>query len=436
MSELSERVEGVLAGTCWSAGAAALAEQLGGRDDVAEAIVALSPAPFTGLVRACASNLDAARFLSHRRSLAERLREVGAEWPTQRVAELDSDSAPSGAGADLEGFLDDLRLLRRDETLLAAMLDFGGTVPFAAISVLLSAVAEAITRRALIAACESLESNPPPLTVVALGKLGGREFTYESDLDIIFLHDGPTAGLATSSRVAQRLISYVSTLTGAGLGYRVDARLRPSGRQGTLVTSLPAFERYQREEAAVWEHLALVRARAIAGPIETAERALETLRGQVLGRPEWTAIADMRRRVEAERGRDDGQHIPLKTGAGGLMDAEFLAQGAALELGLDRAQTPLPTVPLLLRAVGGEAAEKPIEAYLRLRKVESRARWIFRRPIEQLDRQDARFPEIAELCEPGWTPEMLEHQVADARTTLRTAFTAVIDAGTARALGR
>jgi glutamate-ammonia-ligase adenylyltransferase len=434
MSALQEKIEEVLAGTCWAAGAQALAEQLGSRPEVAKALTALPGAPFAGAVRACASNVDAARFLSHRRSLAARLAAASSDWPALRVAELDGEADATGAGGDLETFLDELRLLRREETLLAAMLDFGALVPFEEISLLLSAIAEVVTRRALVAARESVGASPPPLAVVALGKLGGREFTYESDLDIIFLHDGPTEGLATSSRVAQRLISYVSTLTGAGLGYRVDARLRPSGRQGTLVTSLPAFERYQREEAATWEHLALVRARAIAGPVERAQRTLDALRSEVLGRSEWPAIADMRRRVEQERGRDDGRYIPLKTGAGGLMDAEFLAQGAALELGLDPARTPVPAVAALLRAFAGDAAEAPIAAYHLLRKVESRARWISRRPVEQLDREDARLPEVAELCEPGWTLEQLEAAVAEARSVLRSVFTRVTDACTARAL--
>ena len=430
---LRARIESELDASPWASGSAALADQLGGRPEIADAIEALPDALFAGLARACASNLDVARFLGHRRNLAPRLGTLTADWPGARLAELDAEAA-AGADGDLESFLDELRLLRRDETLLAALLDFGGVVPFEEVSELLSGVAEAVTRRALVAARDSVGSDPPPLAVVALGKLGGREFTYESDLDIVFLHDGPTAGLDTSSRVAQRLISYVSTLTGAGLGYRVDARLRPSGRQGTLVTSLPAFERYQREEAAVWEHLALVRARTIAGPIERAESMLASLRGEVLGRNEWKAIADMRRRVEEERGREDGRHIPLKTGAGGLMDAEFLAQGGALERGLDLAETPLPAVPALLRAHGGDAADAPIAAYRRLRKIESRARWVSRRPVEQLDREDARLPEIAALCEPGWTPADLEDAISEARRELRAAFARVTAAGTVRAL--
>lgn len=435
MSELRERIEEVLAGTCWEAGAQDLAEQLGTRNEIADALVALLPASFAGLTRACASNQDAARFVSHRRDLALRLGAPDAEWPARRSAELDAETGPRGAADDLESFLDSLRLIRRDETLLAAMLDFGGLAPFEDISALLSAIAEAITRSALEAARESIGSDPPPLAVIALGKLGGREFTYESDLDLIFLHDGPTAGLATSSRVGQRLISYISTSTGAGLGYRVDARLRPSGRQGTLVTSLPAFERYQLEEAATWEHLALVRARAIAGPIEPAQRALDLLRGRVFGQSQWAAIADMRGRVEAERGREGGRYISLKTGAGGLMDAEFLAQGAALELGLDAECPKLPDVPALLRRFGGDGATEPIAAYRLLRRVESRARWISRRPVEQLDRNDPRFPEISELCEPGWSPELLDTQIGEARKTLRRAYDRVIQAGTARGLG-
>jgi glutamate-ammonia-ligase adenylyltransferase len=430
----ADRISAVLAGTSWAGNAAQLGELLGSRPEVEDALTAVPDPQLAGLARACASNLDAARFLSHRRSLAARLTELDPDWPARRVAELDAEPVAAGAGGDLESFLDELRLVRRDETLLAASLDFAGLIPFEDVSQLLSAVAESITRRALAAARESVGGSPPPLAVVALGKLGGREFTYESDLDIIFLHDGATKGLATSSRVAQRLISYVSTLTGAGLGYRVDARLRPSGGQGTLVTSFPAFDRYQRTEAAVWEHLALVRARAVAGPIERAQAALETLRADVFGQAEWAAISDMRERVEKERGRDDGRHIHLKTGAGGLMDAEFLAQGAALELGLAPGRLPIPAVPALLRIFAGPAAEEPIAAYQLLRRVESRARWIARRPVERLDLEDPRLPEVAELCSPGWDVAALEQHVAEARSVLRRTFTRIVEAGTVRAL--
>ena len=83
-----------------------------------------------------------------------------------------------------------------------------------------------------------------------MGKLGGREFTYHSDLDLIFLHGDGVEAVPGASRVAQRLISYVTTMTGAGMAYAVDSRLRPSGKQGMLVTSFDGFIAYQSEAAA------------------------------------------------------------------------------------------------------------------------------------------------------------------------------------------
>src|SRR3990172_3379766 len=98
-----------------------------------------------------------------------------------------------------------------------------------------------------------------------MGKLAGREFTYHSDLDLVFLHPGDASELAAASRVGQRLVGQLTTMTGAGVAYTVDARLRPSGHQGALVTTFEGFEHYQLEQAQTWEHLALLRSRVIAG---------------------------------------------------------------------------------------------------------------------------------------------------------------------------
>ena len=99
---------------------------------------------------------------------------------------------------------------------------------------------------------------------------------------------------------AQSVMIDYSTMTGAGVAYPVDTRLRPSGRQGVLVTSFAGFERYQLEQAETWEHMALLRARAIAGHTEAAQEILDRVRADVLGRDlePWPYIADLRARAE------------------------------------------------------------------------------------------------------------------------------------------
>jgi hypothetical protein len=130
---------------------------------------------------------------------------------------------------------------------------------------LLSVLAEAIVRRALAAACASLRAPAPELAVVAMGKLGGREFTYHSDLDLIFLHGGGVEAVATASRLAQRLISYVTTRTGAGFAYAVDApaAARHPGHACHLLRRLRGLPDLRRgRPGSIWPWCA---ARPIAG---------------------------------------------------------------------------------------------------------------------------------------------------------------------------
>src|SRR4029453_5634695 len=129
------------------------------------------------------------------------------------------------------------------------------------------------------------------LVIVALGRLGGRELTHAADLDIIYLHTakpGAVSGGAKPlgpndyfTRLASRVTAALSVPTAAGPLYDVDTRLRPEGAKGMLVVSLGAFERYQREEAWTWEHMALCRARPVFGSHQ-ARRRTEELIAEVL----------------------------------------------------------------------------------------------------------------------------------------------------------
>lgn len=181
------------------------------------------------------------------------------------------------------------------------------------------------------------------LAVVALGKLGGHEITENSDLDLLFVYGDPTAGeeseaasdgprpLAPSqyfARFSQHLITALSAPTAEGLLYEVDMRLRPSGNAGPIATSLSAFVQYQEDQAWTWEHMALTRARTIAGPAALGA-ALDQAIAAILTQPRdgeklKADVRHMRGRIgEAHRAASPWD---VKYAAGGLVDVEFIAQ--------------------------------------------------------------------------------------------------------------
>jgi glutamate-ammonia-ligase adenylyltransferase len=180
--------------------------------------------------------------------------------------------------------------------------------------------------------------------VIGYGSVGGRELGFDSDLDLVFLHDAPADALSDGARpleaprwfarLAQKLIALLGTETAAGRLYEVDVRLRPDGAKGVLVSSLKSFVDYQRERAWTWERQALVRARALAGD-EGVCAAFAALRCETLSRArdevELRAdVVSMRRRMRAELDRSDAARFDLKQGEGGLVDLEFLLQERVL----------------------------------------------------------------------------------------------------------
>lgn len=185
------------------------------------------------------------------------------------------------------------------------------------------------------------------MIVLALGKLGGRELTFTSDLDLVFLYqpgnaeasdgDKPLPSGTYFARLSQRLINALTALTGEGRLYEVDMRLRPSGRAGPIAQSIDGFAKYQREAAWTWEHMALTRARIVAATPNSAARIDRLLRATLSAPrdPEKLAAdaAEMREKLRAEFGTDDiwrTKHV-----RGGLLDLEFIVQFLQLKHGHD-----------------------------------------------------------------------------------------------------
>ena len=176
-----------------------------------------------------------------------------------------------------------------------------------------------------------VSDDAPDFAVIAYGKLGGRELAYASDLDLVFLtgQSGSSDTFMKTSRLAQRLISWLTTHTPAGALFDVDVRLRPDGEKGLNVATLEGFERYQQENAWVWEHQALTRARFCAGNA-TLGREFERIRREILSKARDLTllrqeISSMRRRMH-EGHPNHSDLFDLKHDPGGMVDIEFSVQ--------------------------------------------------------------------------------------------------------------
>jgi glutamate-ammonia-ligase adenylyltransferase len=177
------------------------------------------------------------------------------------------------------------------------------------------------------------------VAIVALGKLGSREMTAASDLDLMLIYDFPADANESDgrkrlgpglyyARLTQRLISALTAPTKAGRLYEVDMRLRPSGRQGPLATQFASFKLYQEEEAETWEHMALSRARLIAGDASLGADVARTVRQTLTRERDPAKVAQETRAMRALIAREKGDRDvwDLKLAAGGLVDIEFIAQ--------------------------------------------------------------------------------------------------------------
>ena len=176
-------------------------------------------------------------------------------------------------------------------------------------------------------------------TVLGLGKLGSREMTFVSDLDLILIYDAPGVGESTGgarslpvtayyARLCQRFINALTALTGEGNLYDVDMRLRPSGTAGPIASSLEAFRVYHAESAWTWEHMALTRARAVAGPEALRRRVMDEVRAVLIRKRDpaklAAEVADMRLRIAAAHRKPPA--FEVKHRRGGMVDIEFIAQ--------------------------------------------------------------------------------------------------------------
>jgi len=290
---------------------------------------------------------------------------LGAHPPTVQDIEAGIARILETTG-DPEATLQDLNYFKQTINLRIAVAVLKSGMPAIQAGAALSQLAQHLVQAVLGLAQQEMQTRHgrlpgPGLVVIGYGSLGACSLSFDSDLDLIFLYqstvetsdgDRPLSAERYHTNVSRRMLSLMSALTPAGRLYSIDARLRPNGRAGLLVSSVEAFERYQAEEAWTWELQALTRARPVAGDRETADafaairrEVLTTMRDKSKVRED---VLDMRQRILAERGEAND----LKDGRGGLLDIEFVAQlGVLLNAGAHPGLVESTEVPAQLQAL-------------------------------------------------------------------------------------
>ncbi|MBW8368506.1 MAG: bifunctional [glutamate--ammonia ligase]-adenylyl-L-tyrosine phosphorylase/[glutamate--ammonia-ligase] adenylyltransferase [Arenimonas sp.] len=304
--------------------------------------------------------------------LLDELLDSRAAGPVPDEAQVAALVAAVPRTGDTEAALNALNEVRQAIGFRVGLATLGQRLPPGDATQRLAALAENLLLATLdVAECDIIAAHGrvpgAGLAVLGYGSLGGRELGFGSDLDLVFLHDAPADASSDGARpldapryfarLAQRLVSLLGTVTGAGKLYEVDVRLRPDGAKGMLVSSLDSFSDYQRQRAWTWERQALVRARPIAGA-PRVQAAFEAIRTQTLCQPRdhaalRTDVVAMRRRMRTELDRSSAARFDLKQGEGGLVDLEFLVQALVLEHAASHPSLVQPRgTPELLAALG------------------------------------------------------------------------------------
>ncbi|MFB2551032.1 bifunctional [glutamine synthetase] adenylyltransferase/[glutamine synthetase]-adenylyl-L-tyrosine phosphorylase [Ensifer soli] len=351
-----------------------------------------------------------------------------------------------------EEVLDRLRIINAEQRFLIGIRLLTGAIDGEGAGRAFTDLAALVIERALGAVLAEMEAAHGrvaggSVAIVGMGKLGSRELTAGSDVDLLLLYDHdedagdsdgrkPLDPTRYFARVTQRLIAALSAPTAEGILYAVDMRLRPSGNKGPVATRIEAFARYQREEAWTWEHMALTRARAICGDEPLTARA-DAIVSAILRLPRERAklavdVAEMRDLIEAEKPPRD--IFDLKLIPGGLVDIEFLVQFLSLlapEAGGAQPSAGMTTMEALRLHAGGVLADddrETVEAALRLMTTLSQTMRLCVEGDFEVKSAPAGLVDL--LCRAAGLPDarMLEAEIRRLSKAVRRIFRAVVRA--------
>lgn len=341
--------------------------------------------------------------------LVERDRREMIEEAAAAVSEPDD-----GVGGD--GLL---RRWKRREFLRIALRDLLGLSDLAGVGRELAALADACLGAAL-----HLAGPEQPMAIIAMGKLGGEELNYASDVDVLFVHDGDEFAAA---KVARKVIALMSNVTGEGIVFRTDADLRPDGKAGPLSRSVPAYGDYYRGRALTWERQALIKARAVAGDLALASRWFDATHEALWEQPRR---ADAVRDIRAMKARSEQMltqegliEREVKRGRGGIRDVEMAVQILQYVHGVAdpaiRSGTTLEALEQLARRgyVDEADAEHLSVAYRYLRTVEHRLQLEREQQVYALPEDPAALDRLARVL--GYRDRPGEDALTQFQTTHR-----------------
>ncbi|HSF57065.1 MAG TPA: bifunctional [glutamate--ammonia ligase]-adenylyl-L-tyrosine phosphorylase/[glutamate--ammonia-ligase] adenylyltransferase, partial [Candidatus Binatia bacterium] len=338
----------------------------------------------------------------------------------EMLAELQAAVSQPG---DLEDKLNALRRHKTEEFIRIGLHDLGGAVQLERVLKQLSDLAAACLQCALQLTSAELQEKFGPIpnakfAILGMGKMGGRELDYNSDLDLVFIYNasedvqsqgGSQGKLAAHDfyvRVGQKLITYLSAPTEEGIAYKIDMQLRPSGKSGPLVSSLEGFREYHKTSSLLWERQALIKARFVAGDPQLGkeiEKIAESFAyGRGLDREGVGEIHHLRMRMERELAGEDETRFNLKKGRGGLVDIEFLTQMLQLAHGFRYPKLRRRETLRALEALRDHKILKQTEyqllseGYLFLRRLDHRLRLERDQTIDAFEREPERLEGIAQ----------------------------------------
>ncbi|HDZ38949.1 MAG TPA: bifunctional [glutamate--ammonia ligase]-adenylyl-L-tyrosine phosphorylase/[glutamate--ammonia-ligase] adenylyltransferase, partial [Marinobacter sp.] len=317
-----------------------------------------NPGARTQLVKLCSESPLIARQLAETPLLLDELLNAESLYHPPARDELQDDLRQQMLRIsydDLESQMESLRHFKKAHSLRVAASELKGTLPLMKVSDYLTWIAEVVLDHVIDVAFANLASRhgypgradganrDTDFAVIGYGKLGGIELGYTSDLDLVFVHnanpelvtdgDKPIDNAVFYTRLGQRIVHILNAQTPSGQLYDVDVRLRPSGNSGLLVSTLQAFEKYQRKDAWTWEHQALARARGLAGCRETLA-GFEIIRHNILclSRDKNKLrqdVVEMREKMRASLGTPESRReeiFHIKHDSGGIVDMEFMVQ--------------------------------------------------------------------------------------------------------------
>jgi len=350
------------------------------------ALLAEHPEALERVARLIGSSSWAAEFITRHPLLLDELLDDRLLYAPPDLASFQKNLQLQLAAArdDTERRMNLLREMHQAQVFRLLAQDLAGLLTVEKLADHVSALADLMLEVTLALVWEDLRGRhipAPRFAVVGYGKLGGKELGYASDLDIIFLYDDPDERAAeVYARLAQRLNTWLSSRTSSGMLFETDLQLRPSGASGLLVSSIEAFERYQEENAWVWEHQALTRARYCAGDRPVGE-AFERIRERILRKPRDAAelrgsIVEMRNKLHTAHPNKSGL-FDVKHDAGGMIDIEFAVQYLVLRFSSEFSSLTanLGNIALLKMAAGHglidpELAERCRNAYREFRRIQ------------------------------------------------------------------